>query len=114
MLLVPLRIVPVSVPLSVPEPLALLRVITVLVVTFAGLLEASRDCTVTLKATPAVPVVGTTEYASLVGVVVARGFKEISVPLLFVELLNVQDLLPVEPWVASKKSATTTFGVLEA
>ena len=68
MLLVPLRIVPVSVPLSVPEPLALLRVIRVLVVTFAGLLKASRDCTVTLKVTPAVPVVGTTVYASLVGV----------------------------------------------
>ena len=68
MLLVPLRIVPVSVPLSIPEPLATLKIIVVLLVTSAGVLEASCDCTVTLKATPAVPVVGTTEYASLVGV----------------------------------------------
>ena len=57
----PVVMVPVRVPLSVPEPLALLKVITVLVVTFTGLPEASCDCTVTLKAVPAVPVPGTTE-----------------------------------------------------
>jgi hypothetical protein len=52
-------IVPVSVPLRVPPPVALLSVIVVLLVGLEGLPLASCDCTVTLNAVPAVPVVGT-------------------------------------------------------
>ena len=62
------RMLPVSVPLSVPAPVALLRVIVVLLVGLDGLPLASCDCTVTLKAVPAVPVVGTVVYASFVAV----------------------------------------------
>ena len=51
-------IVPVSVPLNAPAPDALLKVIVVLLVGFAGLPLASCDCTVTLKAIPAVGVLG--------------------------------------------------------
>jgi ACS family hexuronate transporter-like MFS transporter len=50
---------PVKVPLSVPPPLALLNVTVVVLVTLAGFPLASCDCTVTLNAVPAVPVVGT-------------------------------------------------------
>jgi hypothetical protein len=53
------RMLPVSVPLSVPPPEALLRVIVVLLVGLEGLPLASCDCTVTLNAVPAVPVLGT-------------------------------------------------------
>ena len=56
--------VPVKVPLNEPPPVALDKVIVVPEVTFAGLPLASCDCTVTLKAVPAVPVEGTVEYAS--------------------------------------------------
>ena len=59
---------PVSVPLSVPPPVALVKVMVVLLVGLAALPLASCDCTVTLKAVPAVPVEGTTVYASLVAV----------------------------------------------
>src|ERR1019366_5106293 len=59
-------IVPVRVPLSVPPPVALLSVIVVLLVGLAGLPLASCDCTVTLNAVPAVPVLGTVVYASFV------------------------------------------------
>ena len=55
-----------SVPLSVPPPEALLSVIVVVLVGLAGLLLASCDCTVTLNAVPAVPVLGTVVYASFV------------------------------------------------
>jgi hypothetical protein len=55
----PLEIVPVSVPLNVPLPVALVSVIVVSLVTFAGVLAESCDCTVTLNAVPAVPVLGT-------------------------------------------------------
>jgi hypothetical protein len=60
------RIVPVSVPLSVPPPVALLRVIVVVLVGLDGLPLASCDCTVTLNAVPAVPVLGTVVYTSFV------------------------------------------------
>ena len=53
------EIVPVSVPLKVPPPVATLNVIVVLLVGLAGLPLASCDCTVTLKAVPAIPVLGT-------------------------------------------------------
>ena len=69
MLLVP--IVPVSVPLNAPAPVALLRVIVVLLVGLAGVPPASCDCTVTLKAVPAIPLLGTTVNANFVG----RGIK---------------------------------------
>src|SRR6202158_591064 len=59
-------IVPVSVPLSVPPPLALLSVIVVLLVGLDGLPLASCDCTVTLNGVPAVPVLGTVVYTSFV------------------------------------------------
>ena len=55
-----------SVPLNVPPPDALLRVIVVLLVGLAGLPLASCDCTVTLNAVPAVPVLGTVVYTSFV------------------------------------------------
>jgi hypothetical protein len=60
------RMLPVSVPLSVPPPEALLRVIVVLLVGLEGLPLASCDCTVTLNAVPAVPVLGTVVYTSFV------------------------------------------------
>jgi len=60
------EIVPVSVPLSVPPPEALLSVIVVVLVGLAGLPLASCDCTVTLNAVPAVPVLGTVVYTSFV------------------------------------------------
>ena len=50
---------PASVPLRVPPPVALLNVIVVVLVGLDGLPFASWDCTVTLKAVPAVPVLGT-------------------------------------------------------
>jgi len=59
---------PVSVPLNVPAPVALLKVIVVAPARFDGLPLASCDCTVTLKAEPAVPVPGTVVYASFVAV----------------------------------------------
>jgi len=59
------RMLPVSVPLSVPPPEALLRVIVVLLVGLAGLPFASCDCTVPLNAVPAVPALGTVVYTSL-------------------------------------------------
>jgi hypothetical protein len=58
-LLEPLEMFPVSVPLKVPAPETLLKVTVVVLVTLAGLPLASCDCTVTLKAVPAVPVPGT-------------------------------------------------------
>ena len=58
-LLLTVVIVPVSVPLNVPPPLALVKVIIVLLVGFDGLPAASCDCTVTLKDVPAVLVPGT-------------------------------------------------------
>src|SRR5579883_2661592 len=67
-LLVLVAILPVSVPLSVPPPEALLNVIVVVLVGLAGLPLASCDCTVTLNAVPAVPVLGTVVYASLLAV----------------------------------------------
>ena len=60
------RMVPVSVPLSVPAPVALLKVITVLPVGLDVLPLASCDCTVTLNAVPATPVLGTAVNASFV------------------------------------------------
>ena len=57
---------PVSVPLNVPPPEALLKVIVVALVGFAGLPLASCYCTVTLKAAPSVPVIGTTVKAKCV------------------------------------------------
>ena len=65
-LLALVEIVPVSVPLSVPPPVALLSVIVVLLVGLAGLPLASCDCTDTLNAVPAVPVLGTAVYTSFV------------------------------------------------
>ena len=67
MTLLPLvRMFPVSVPLNVPAPDApLLNVTVVVLVGFAGLLLASCDCTVTLKANPSVPVDGTVVYPNL-------------------------------------------------
>jgi hypothetical protein len=59
MLLPLIAMLPVSVPLNVPAPDALLKVIVVVLVGLAGLPLASCDCTVTLKAVPAVPVPGT-------------------------------------------------------
>src|SRR5262245_56890855 len=59
---------PVNVPLSVPLPVALVKVMVVVLVGLLGLPLASCDCTVTLKAVPAVPVVGTEVYASFVAV----------------------------------------------
>jgi len=58
-LLALVAMVPVSVPLNVPPPLALLKVIVVVLVGLEGLLLASCDCTVTLNAVPAIPVLGT-------------------------------------------------------
>ena len=55
---------PVSIPLNVPPPLAVLKLIVVLLVGLDGLPSASWDCTVTLKAVPAVPVVGTVVYTN--------------------------------------------------
>src|ERR1700722_13500836 len=60
------RMEPVSVPLSVPPPVALLNVIVVVLVGLDGLPLASCGCTVTLNAVPAVPVLGTVVYTSLV------------------------------------------------
>src|ERR1017187_4128372 len=62
-------IVPVSVPLSVPPPVALLSVIVVLLDGLFGLPLASCDCTVTLNAVPAVPVLGTVVNTSLLAVI---------------------------------------------
>ena len=88
------KMVPVSVPLNVPPPDAWLKVIVVLLVGFAGLPLASRDCTVTLKAVPAVPVLGTVEYASLVAapatsVSVAKGVVPAVIPV----IASVPDLV---------------------
>ena len=58
-LLLPFGIVPVSVPLRVPPPVALDKVIVVPEVTLDEFPLASCDSTVTLNAVPAVPVVGT-------------------------------------------------------
>ena len=63
-LLLPFGIVPVSVPLRVPPPVALDKVIVVPEVTFAGFPLGSCDWTVTEKAVPAVPVDGMVVYAS--------------------------------------------------
>ena len=52
-------ILPVSVPLKVPLPLALVNVMVVVLPRLDGLPLASWDCTVTLKAVPAIPVLGT-------------------------------------------------------
>ena len=57
-------IVPVSVPLKLPPPLALLKAIVVLLVGLDGLPLASCDCTDTMKAVPAVPVHGTVVYTN--------------------------------------------------
>jgi len=57
--------VPVSVPLNEPLPVALLKVIVVVLVGLDGLPSASCDCTVTLKGWPVVPVAGTVVYARL-------------------------------------------------
>ena len=65
-LLAPLAMDPVSVPLNVPPPDALLKVTVVAVVTFATLPLPSSDFTVTLKAVPAVPEPGTVVNASFV------------------------------------------------
>ena len=51
--------VPVSTPLRLPAPAALVKVIKVSAVGLDTLPLASCDCTVTLKAVPAVPVPGT-------------------------------------------------------
>ena len=60
MTLLPLvRMVPTRVPLNVPAPDAWLNVMVVLLVGLAGLPWSSCACTVTLKAVPAVPVLGT-------------------------------------------------------
>jgi hypothetical protein len=64
-------IIPVKVPLKEPEPVATLKVMVVLLVGLVGVPLASCDCTVTLKAVPAVPVEGTTVYANLVAVAAA-------------------------------------------
>ena len=58
-LLALLAMVPVSVPLNEPPPVALLKVMVVVLARVDGLPLASCDCTVTLKAVPAVPVDGT-------------------------------------------------------
>ena len=58
-MLAPTPMLPVSVPLNVPPPVALLNVMMVALARLAGLPEASCACTVTLKAVPAVPVLGT-------------------------------------------------------
>ena len=58
-LLLPVVMIPVVVPPSVPEPDALDSVIVVSVVTPLGAPPASCDCTVTLKGVPTVPTVGT-------------------------------------------------------
>ena len=60
--------VPVSVPLKLPPPVALLKVIKVEVERLEGLPLASCDCTVTLNAVPAVPEPGTVVYTSFVAV----------------------------------------------
>ena len=53
------EMVPVSTPLSVPLPVALLSVMVVLLDGLVGLPFASCDWTVTLNGVPAVPVDGT-------------------------------------------------------
>jgi hypothetical protein len=58
-MLLPLVILPMSVPLKVPLPLALVNVMVVVLPRLDGLPLASWDCTVTLKAVPAIPVLGT-------------------------------------------------------
>ena len=65
--MVPLVIVPLLVPLKVPEPEVTLNCTVVLLVTFCGRSPASRACTVTLKACPCVGLAGTDEKLSLVG-----------------------------------------------
>ena len=55
----PLPILPASVPLNVPLPVARLKVMVVALARFAALPLASCGCTVTLKAVPATPVLGT-------------------------------------------------------
>ena len=60
--------VPVRVPLSVPPPVALLKLMVVVLEGLLGLPKVSWVCTVTLKAVPAVPVLGTVVYASFVAV----------------------------------------------
>lgn len=56
---------PVSVPLRAPPPVAWLSVIVVLLVGLAGFPLASCDWAVTVNAVPATPVAGTTEKTSL-------------------------------------------------
>jgi hypothetical protein len=96
-------IVPVSVPVSVPPPVTLLSVIVVLLVGLAGLPLASCDCTVTLNAVPAVPVVGTVVYASFVA---APAFTVIPVcePVIVLVTVSVAviDCVPAVPSVTLK------------
>jgi hypothetical protein len=61
-----LKSVPVTVPLRLPAPVAALNVIVVSLLGLAGFPLPSCDSTVTLKLVPAVPVVGTVVYTSLV------------------------------------------------
>jgi hypothetical protein len=60
------EMLPVSVPLNVPPPEALLNVTVVVLVGLDGLPSASSDVTVTLNAVPAVPVAGTVVNANCV------------------------------------------------
>ena len=66
MLLVPLAIVPVVVPLKVPEPDVTLSCTVVVLATGCGVLPLSCACTVTLNGTPTMGLAGTDEKTSLV------------------------------------------------
>jgi hypothetical protein len=81
--------VPVSVPLNVPPPDALVSVTVVRLVGLDGLPLASSDVTVTLKGVPAVPVPGTVVNTNFVATP-----AENTMPLL------VAAVKPVSPAVA--------------
>jgi hypothetical protein len=70
--------VPVRVPLSVPPPVALLKVMVVVLVGLLGLPKGSSDSTVTLKAVPGVPVLGTEVYTSFVAAAALTIIEELA------------------------------------
>ena len=79
--LVPPAIEPVRVPPSVPVPLLRLRATPVVEVTLAGFPEASWDWTTTLKAAPAVGLVGLIEVmASFVAIAPPAVTVNLAVP----------------------------------
>jgi hypothetical protein len=64
---VPFEMIPLTVPLNVPEPEPLLNCTIVLAVTFCGLPLPSCACTVTLNGSPGVPLSDNEVNANCVG-----------------------------------------------